>query len=977
MFMKGFAIEYFPLIAVLAGLNLAFGFDRAALLRRRSEKYCGDRGDYWVFVIITFCWIMGALLLLSGWLKLYQPYWDKGYHLYFDIAIKLPSWLSPATSSNWLGLMNYVALAIPYGVWAGLMILGLIVIPGDRSSARWLAGAIGYKNSRLWVLYFTLPIIVILYATWRDLGWVQGDYPGAAWGALAVLLICVVAIAFSAGEPLTVTPKKETASAEELRQAPSLTPWPEAVAAHGIVLKPKIAVWSSNPQTRAVTGQYATALEQLLHRTNAREIAPELIEALASLLNPRSAVDALRLIYAPDFCGQVEVVALAAQILAQRYHTTTLVITVNKADELASQLRRWVPSSSANRVEALDQAYVGSSDALIWVVDAETLSDQFLPKISHHPKMIEQIGLVVWWHLEQFTGVLAANLWAISRRLNRLIHDMGRQDVRTLALVRRIRHSEAQIELFLNRLLPYAFPANTQVHAQQRFVHEVQLHVLERHTSQKHVDLILETANASVKEGWSTWLLRPDTVTDKTYEAFLQDSVSATSVLRDSLVEDFTSADVRLMSLPPSEVLYLSEIISHGGRASSTGQPHHVGLLLPDNPYAGYLLSQLKSRQQKEHGFGMSRRLVGAEPHREVIRRHLIMALNERGDTRSNLLKHFLLEEIVVDEILDEIFKEGQLNKSSVRYLNKEGRLVIEPAYKSQKPPGAGDKKQPLNTVSAANKLIEVRDPTKKGEIQMLVDPERLTIQAYPGRYFMYKHGCYVVRDWNKIDDVVKKGYLECQSVDLYKKTWRIMDEATVYGIKPLSSVVDVTQRAKPLSRVKVELKYVETISGVLRQEVDGIESEQFFPITQEFTTRALVLGFPQDYEEGDNLISLVSVCQALKQVLPVHMGVEDDALEVVPITHEEIESHEIFGIAIVDLYPNGIGWVDAIYDDSPFIFDLLEWTFKWLDNCSCKSNDGCNQCLRTLAASAATGNVSHQLPGRAMALKLLKRVIA
>src|SRR6185312_13223576 len=119
--------------------------------------------------------------------------------------------------------------------------------------------------------------------------------------------------------------------------------------------------------------------------------------------------------------------------------------------------------------------------------------------------------------------------------------------------------------------------------------------------------------------------------------------------------------------------------------------------------------------------------------------------------------------------------------------------------------------------------------------------------------------------------------------------------------------------------------------------------------------------------------IALASLAQALRHVLPVHLGVEGVVLEVVPLSGDSLQGIATFGLAVVDLYPGGIGLVDEVSDDSPFLLQLLEWTRDWLEACPCQSDQGCNLCLRSPAALAAN---SDQPPLRRAALALLSQVV-
>lgn len=972
-------LDYLPILALLAGGGIAFIFDRLAVLRRPSK----DRGDYWVFVIQYFTFIL-PFLLVSAWTQtLIKPVWESGYHLHLDLL--------PTAFDLSIEIRYYLALAFPFALWVLLLIIGIIKKPSPKEKARWLAGAIHFDNSRSWViLYFVLPLLILLLLstlTFFNLGGGEGSYSAATWSTMAVFAISLIGIAFSRGTYESLTTRQQIIL-RKVQKLVQLKPWPEAVTAQGITLQQDLAVWEKSPPMRAVRGQSTENLVSRLHLMGAQQVAPELIEAIAILLNPKREEDIHRLILAPDECGQTEIIALAAKILEQRYHTTTLVITVAKAEVMAQRLQRWI--AGAGKVFALKQSIDIPLDAMIWVVDAEILSDRLLPMMKN-TKIVERIGFVVWWHLENYTGVLGANLWAISRRLDRLIQFQGRHNVRTLALVRNTPYSDDQIAAFLSRLLPHNFATEAYVQVPQRFSRETHLHILKSHLdffkqpenrniAERNRHLLLTTSKASVTENWPTYLEMPEDMSAPELDAFLQLPVN-NSVLKEELYQALDKTDIRLMPLHSADVLAIVEMLSQTGRASETSEVYHVALFLPDNPYVRYLISTLSSRHEDSAplGFGISRRLLGAEPHSAVIRRHLILALNELEDTRSGLLKNFLWAEEIIYKTLDEIYKENQLVQEEVRYLNDRERLIIEPKYKSKKLPEGSDKGQPLNTVNIADKLIDVRDPTKRGEIQMRVDPERLTIQAYPFRIFVHKGRRYQIGNWNH-EEVLERKYIECNEYDKYSKSWRIRS-IYVHDIKslPNETAIDICKTGKkPLVGLRVNLKYEEVISGAIWQQTNLTTyqvSEHTTHLAEsiyvEFTTRALVLGFTEIQEA----MTLKSLCQALRHVLPVHLGVEEDALEIVPVA-TDTDSMDIFGIAIVDLYPEGIGLVDAIRNDRDFILTLLKWTKEWLENCPCHNDEGCEQCLRTVSARAAAGEEQYQLPTRSSALEILEKVV-
>ncbi len=987
--------EYFPIIILLAGSVIAIIFNYIAALRRNPDK---DTGDYWVFVVASFTIISLILFLLSAWAVLLPSYWFEGaYHLYIDV---LPNALNLTVKS-----LYQLALLIPFMLGLLLLIIGIVIKPNVQARARWLAGAIYYENKRYWISsYFVLPLLFVSFFTVSDLGGGPGAYPAAIWGTMAVFIIALMGVALSGPK----FPPKPATNKELKTKLPPLEreAWPQIIKAGGIQLKENIATWEADEPTRSVQGNLAENMLKRCSAMGAHQIEPELIEAMAILLNPQQKEDKHRLVLAPDDCGQMEVIALAAKILEQRNHTATLVITVSNAKNLAEQLKYWV--ADAGKVSAFEPSNQ-EFDAMIWVVDAETLSDHLLPLMKDH-KIVEKIGFVVWWHLEDYTGVLAANLWAISRRLDRLIQHHGRHDVRTLALIRNTANNNDQIDDFLNLLLPHKFAKETYVQIQAHFYRQTYLHILESHEDffkdKKNVknrkigeaqrNLLLTTTKVSVENNWSTFLENPDGMSIQEIEAFLQLPVKSSKLkqeqlnqenetavnnatLKQEMTKNVDKADVRLMPLHCSDILAIVERLSQTGRASETSKMYHVGLSLPNNPYVHYLISTLSTKQEESAtlGFGTSKQLVGAEPNQAIISRHLNLALNELEDTRSNLLKTFLLDEKTIYNTLEKLDKQNQLSQEEVRYLDENSRLIIEPKYNSSRLPD--NRYQPLNTVNV-HQLIKVCDPTKQGEIQMWVDPERLTIQAYPSRVFMCSGQRYQINDWSQ-DSLEQKKSIECHAHTTYSETWRIRN-ISVEDIEPLLNEIhiDLSKTGESLIGLRVNLNYEEVVKGVFTQKFNLTTCQPLEPertrflnhtIAEPFPTRGFVLGFDEPQEAN----ALISLSQALRHVLPVHIGVEEDALEIVPV-EMYTETMDIYGIVIVDLYPEGIGLVDELRNNRGFILSLLEWTKEWLENCPCQSDDGCEKCLRTVSAMAAVGDDKHQLPKRINALKILEKVV-
>ena len=962
--MKTFDQVVLPIAVLLAAAIVAASTDRVARLRRQPG---GDRGDFWARAILRTCLFLAVPVLLSGAAVLLPSVWDPGYHLQFDLT---------GVFGRPIPESYRAALLLPLTVWTLLLLFGLVEKPRGRDAGRWLAGAIGFGDSRRWVLIWTIPLAAILIAAFSALGGGVGAYPAAAWTTAAVLLVALVGVALSSGEP--IAKPVPGADKDAVVKAP-LMPWPEALKARGLQLRP-MATWVASSHAREVRAGARDLVDRLRLR-GAREVAPELVEAIAGLLSASDEDRSRsRLILGADDCGQTEVIALAAELLDQRFHAVTLVVTASDAPALAAGLASWLPDD--RRVAAVGPMGDVDRDALIVVTDAQSLSDRLLPQLKD-PLLLKRFGLIVWWQLEAYTGVLAANLWAISRRLHRLFEAMGRHDVRTLAFVRSTPHGGAQLAAFVRRLLPHPLPVTSEVHVEPRFARDVHLHALESHRNFfaggdgrnileriRHLPLI--AAKVSVEEGWPTYLETPADITDSESEAFLQISVG-NELLREKLESHGAAASARIRTIEAGEVLSLLEIVRHGGRAAEAGLPHHVGVTLPANPYVAYLLSTLGGRE----GFATSRRLVSAAAQLNVIRRHLLLALDELPDTRSGLLKNFLWNEDAIHQTLEEIANQGQLTRREVRFLDENGDLQREHEYKSQRPP-AGERR-PLDTVGA--RLVDVRDPSAGHEpdqgVRMRVDPERLTIQAYPHRVFVHRGQRYRISDWSSSSErIAHDGWVECSREDVYGITWRIRN-SSVFSVESADAPVGVGRSGRLLSRLAASLVYQEDVVGWLRLTPDLTSGVEPTPETHRlaravsgsFTTRALILRFP---EEQDG-VALASVAQTRRHLFPIHLGVEEDALEIVPLTGEFVQNRPTFGLAVVDLYPGGIGLVDAISDDNSFLLQLLEWGRDWLAACSCRSDQGCPRCLRSPAALAANIDLP---PMRSAALDLLRQVV-
>ena len=953
---------------MLAGLAAVAAAWAADLLARGRED--GDSGDYWSWIILVFAAVMGPLLILSAVLpSLSQDLWKSGYHLYLDLQ-------PPRITQN---LAYLAALLIPGLFWVALLIAGSL--RGRRAvGVRWLAGSAGLTTSRRWVWLYAVPLLALLLLGQADLRQGSESYPAAVWATLLALAASLIAV--GASRPSQVPPSPPP-HVEEEHLLPGPPPaWNATAQDQGIRLK-TLKIWRADPAPRPIRQESARELEERLKALQgAATIAPELIETLGALIE-RSQFGSLperaRLVLAPDECGQIETVAASSAILWQRYRETTLIICASEAEGLTARLEGCLPAG-VQAVWVDSEAEFGAGAAL-YVVEAEALSERLLRRLPGS-NLTSQIGWVVWFDVHRYTGVLAANLWAISRRLNRILTSAGRLDLRILALARAGAYGDAQVERFVRRLLPYTFSAQSEVRIPSQFRREVHLYLIEsaegllgsplgRRLSANSRHPAVAAALSAVSQGRSAWLERPREANDVEWNQVMQLSLGDQEV-RNRLQPSRCEASVGVFALQAGDALSIAEMLCQGGRAS--GENVHDEAICPvANPYVGYLLGRLSHEGNGGSGFGTSKRLVGAEAQRSIIKHHLLSALAEHEETGSGLRSAFLWEEDVIRRTLEAIFKEGRLQRREVRFLDGDERLRIDHLYRNRL--ALNDGARPLDCVGT--KLVMVREIAggqESGGRRMLVDPERLPIQAYPGRVFMHRGRRFRVRHWDDLNEAVQRGWVGCEYEGNPCETLRIRD-VLVDRIRSAVPVSTAGEHRRLISRMTAELDYDEQVTGVidllLDPETGTVRPQQRgfdLAVSTSFSTQALILRFSGQ----PDALALVSLCQALRTALPVHLGVEEDAVEVVPLQGVYAGDVEVFGAAIVDLYPGGIGLVAAIRDDDQLIRTLLASIREWLASCDCAVS--CPNCLESQSARAVS---RYRRPDRKAALKMLEEFAA
>ena len=97
----------------------------------------------------------------------------------------------------------------------------------------------------------------------------------------------------------------------------------------------------------------------------------------------------------------------------------------------------------------------------------------------------------------------------------------------------------------------------------------------------------------------------------------------------------------------------------------------------------------------------------------------------------------------------------------------------------------------------------------------------------------------------------------------------------------------------------------------------------------------------------------------ALRPMLPVHLGADEDSLEVVAIPGLRVGREYVHGIAIVDLYPGGIGLVEAIEADNALLQNIFKWTYQWLRDVGREGMAGAERLSASPLVRAAEGEAT------------------
>ncbi|MEO1084146.1 MAG: DUF1998 domain-containing protein, partial [Acidobacteriota bacterium] len=318
------------------------------------------------------------------------------------------------------------------------------------------------------------------------------------------------------------------------------------------------------------------------------------------------------------------------------------------------------------------------------------------------------------------------------------------------------------------------------------------------------------------------------------------------------------------------------------------------------------------------------------------------------------------------------------LTRREVRYLDGRGRLVIDHRFSSRE--AVDDTHRPLDALT--RRLVTVLDPAAgheaDGGVRLRLDFERATVVAYPGRIFSASGRRFEIQPWSSLEEVQEADFLECRSVDGHFVTWRRRQTAVDEVECPRSGEEIRSADGFRLILVRsVRLRYEETVLGLHRRRVRSLgtgagelESRRYDqPLFGGFSTRGLLMVL-NGAGDAATPLALASLAAALRSVTGVHLGVEEDVLEWVPMEDVHVHGAPTRGLAIVELFPGGLGVLDALHDADRLVPSLLDRAQSWLRSCLCEDDLGCPRCLRSPLALASSG---HLRPRRADALHVLE----
>jgi hypothetical protein len=229
---------------------------------------------------------------------------------------------------------------------------------------------------------------------------------------------------------------------------------------------------------------------------------------------------------------------------------------------------------------------------------------------------------------------------------------------------------------------------------------------------------------------------------------------------------------------------------------------------------------------------------------------------------------------------------------------------------------------------------------------------------------FYHRGERYRIDNWENAESI---STIFCRREENAIRTWRRKD-VDIRKTEEISRSASIGN----FSFKRISLNYREELYGIISKPCantsignNSLQSEDLVtgkklrsPVIK---THALVMDLSRYNEAG-----IVTIAEALRYVLPVHLGIDEDDLLVIP------QANRIRGIVFSSLFPDGAGLISGTGDggiEPKMIYNLLPFIKKWLQACECEN--GCEKCFTGLIkTSEYIGNTSKQ-----EALRILESV--
>lgn len=382
----------------------------------------------------------------------------------------------------------------------------------------------------------------------------------------------------------------------------------------------------------------------------------------------------------------------------------------------------------------------------------------------------------------------------------------------------------------------------------------------------------------------------------------------------------------------------------------------------PDpDPFSGLLAHE---RPPYDHPDLAQGQTIVVDPLADFIQQtHLRAALTEASWTMEELVQDF--SRPVVQAEMEALRKtEGP----AVATLREEKHIVLDAARGLRQEVASysltlGESPGAMRFDVASDPAVIVDRHT--GDVLFGVEKARMLSAGYPGRIFVCRGGRYVIKPFEE-QDSLEQGRVACEREEraLVTSPMRIVDvkpierRAKNEGARTNAS----DRRSEPLRNVggapfyfeRRVVEVEETVLGVRRFGPDGRERDTTSyadPIVQKYSTKATLLGFPQD-GFGDVTPAILHALTHLFRVTAAAFVAhrEEDLLTV---RMKDVGAPGRLGLAFVDAHPGGVGFSEAMTLDVLRV--MAGFSLAIVERCPkrCKEMTGCSACLRIMNCHA------------------------